>query len=317
MRVASFVAAGLLAVAPLEAQIVVGVLGGTAINSDDAGAVVAIDPATGAATVLGTPIAGESLTGVAQLADGRVVASTATFKGPSRLIEIDPRTGSLIAEIGPFLNGADPVVMHDLAADPATGTLYGVAVGDGKRGAGRPGKVEGAPLPTDRNAIFRIDPATGACTYLNGPGLLVGEFLAIGFAAGDPYLWGMPANSGDRYQMDPATATILAIHYGVPGLPEGTGAMGLGEGPTPAVLLISGCCTANVGNDLLFVETVEPGPMGGLIGPVGGSRRLHDLTLVRLGPAALAIEVPILGKQGITALAVLLAVAGGCLLKRR
>ncbi len=44
MRVASFVAAGLLAVLPVEAQTLLGVLGGTALNADDAGAVVAIDP---------------------------------------------------------------------------------------------------------------------------------------------------------------------------------------------------------------------------------------------------------------------------------
>ena len=77
MRLAVLICSGLLAALPAAGQTILGVLGGSAVGTDDAGAVVTIDPTTGAATVLGTPIAGESLTGVARLNDGRVLASTA------------------------------------------------------------------------------------------------------------------------------------------------------------------------------------------------------------------------------------------------
>lgn len=310
-RFAFFLLALLLATRPCAA-VVIAVFGGTALNADDAGAVAIIEQ-DGSATVLGTPIPGESLTGVVQLPDGRVVASTATFLGPSRLIEIDPTTGALVEEIGPFLSGTDPVTIHDLAANPATGVLYGVATGDEDRGEGS--GPEGGPA-ISRNTIFAIDPDTGACTFLGSPAS-TGDFMAIAFSTVDGNLWGMRANSSTLLRMDPVTTQVTQTIGSIKNLD--TGALGMMEAGSAISFLISGCCQDNNGNDLYIVETQAF--FGGLYGSVGGTRRVHDLAGVIVepgpGPAPLIVEVPTLEGAGTLALALLLGAAGALLLWRR
>ena len=193
-----------LSTLPAVAQTrLLGVLGGNAVQSADAGAVVEIDPATGLASPLATPIPGESLTGIAALPDGRVFVSTADISGSPRLLEIDPQTGDLLNIVGVFTDGTAPVVLHDLAGDPTTGMLYGASVGADLTAKG--GSPEGS---TSVNAIFTIDPATAVATFVGTPSPLTGGFLAIAFA-NDGTLWGKVSNAPELYRIDKGSGAIL------------------------------------------------------------------------------------------------------------
>ena len=321
-----FCLATLLAM-PAAGQNILGVLGGTAVGADDAGAVVRIDPDTGAATVLGIPIPGESLTGVAVTGSGRVLASTATFTGGSRLIEIDPETGALVATIGDFLVGSDPLVVHDLTFDPAAGKLYGLSIG-ASRAAIRSGAGDGQGTgggrgrggarfagsgssvaiaggsPTDVNAVFEIDPATAACTYLGTPTGAPTGFLASAFLNGS--LWAKAADSPTLFEIDPATGAIVNPVGG-----SGEGALGFGVlDAGTAQFVMSGCCENSTGNEIFRVDGATGNAT--LIGNAGGSRRVHDLVV--LPTRAPVVDVPTLAAKGTVALALLLAVAGAALL---
>jgi hypothetical protein len=325
MRLAVLICGGLLAALPAAGQTILGVLGGTAVTADDAGAVVSIDLDTGVATVLGTPIAGESLTGVARLNDGRIVAATATFEGNSRLIEVDPATGALIQTIGDFTDGKLLLTMHDLTVDPATGILYGISIGGDSRPAGRGtgggagsgagrrgGAVTGSGGPADQNAVFEVDPANASCTYVGTPSNPT-TFMAVGAAAGQ--LWGMGGGDATFYRLDPADASPVGT-TAVSGT-DGEGALGVGhltDGANPE-FVISACCENGIGNDIFRVDGNTG--VATLLGSAGGSRRVHDLVAIPgagPGPGTIIVEVPVLGSRGVVALAMLLAVAGSALL---
>lgn len=319
MRLALLICSGLLAALPAAGQTIIGVLGGSALGTDDAGAVATIDPNSGAATVLGTPIAGESLTGVARLNDGRIVASTATFEGNSRLIEIDPATGALIQTIGDFGDGKVLLTMHDLTVDPATGILYGISIGEldrpaGRGHGGRPGGgvVTGSGGPGDQNAIFEIDPANANCTFVGTPPN-PDTFMAV--AAGGGQLWGMGGGDATLYRLDPADGSEEAT-TAVTGT-DGEGALGIGlltGGPNPQ-FVFSACCTDGIGNAIFTVDGITG--VATLLGPAGGNRRVHDLAVipgVGPGPGTIIVDVPVLDARGIVALALLLAIAGSALL---
>jgi hypothetical protein len=303
--------------AALPAQTLIGVLGGTGVASADAGAVVSIDPMTGAATALGIPIPGESLTGVAQLADGRVVASTAGFVGDSSLIEINPETGALVATIGPVLNGQDNIVIHDLAVDSA-GNLYGVSIGVGtrrngdQRGQGHAGSLQG-PGPLDENALFTIDTTDGTTVYVGTIVNPTGGFVALAFGA-DGTLYGKPLNSPDLYTIDTATASILTTVAVNPSL----GALGLGSLANGDLVMIE-CCAANnvlgpppIGNEVFSIDPATGNAVS--IGLSGSDRRVHDVTIV--GVPTPTVEVPTLGSVGLWLLIGLVGLVGAFLLRR-
>lgn len=307
--IATFLAAAFFVAPPLAAQTILGVLGGTAVNAQDAGAVVRIDPTTGAATVVGTPIPGESLTGVAVLNTGRVLASTATFAGPSRLIEIDPDTGALIAEIGPFVEvqSGSSVVLHDMTVDPQTGSLYGIAVGGNRGGQGDGGGATRGATPQDQNALFQIDPATGECTYIGTPAATSGGFLAI--AALNGAIRAVPADAPVIYSIDPATGAVINTTPS-----SGEGALGLAVlSIADAQLISSGCCENSTGNEIYQLDDLTGAPT--LIGTAGGSRRVHDMVVL---PAPIvAVEVPVLDARGLMAMTLLLLAIGAWLVRSR
>jgi hypothetical protein len=316
MRLAALLCGGLLAALPASGQTILAVLGGNAVGTDDAGAVVTIDPNTGVATVLGTPIAGESLTGVARLNDGRIVASTATFEGNSRLIEVDPATGALIQTIGDFTDGKLLLTMHDLTVDPDTGTLYGISIGEtdrpsGRREGGRGGAVTGGGGPVDENAIFTIDPATAQCTFIGTP-ITPTTFTPLAAAGGQ--LWGLPASEPNIYRLNSSNAAQLGS-TAVTGT-NGDGGMGLGllaAGVNPQ-FIFAACCENGIGNEIFRIDGNSG--VATLLGSAGGNRRVHDLVVIPgVGPGpGVLVEVPVLGSKGILVLAMLLAVAGSALL---
>lgn len=72
------------------------------------GGLVTINQTTGAGTLVGIPLAGGGLSGIAFSAAGDLYGST-VGTGGSSLVRINPDTGALIATIGPItFNGARP-----------------------------------------------------------------------------------------------------------------------------------------------------------------------------------------------------------------
>lgn len=307
---AAFLAAASFVASPLAGQTILGVLGGTGVNSQDAGAVVRIDPTTGAATVLGTPIPGESLTGVAVMNTGRVLASTATFTGPSRLIEIDPDTGALVTEIGPFVEvqSGNPVVLHDMTVDPQTGRIYGIAVSASRGGQGGDGGgATRGGTPQDENALFRIDSTTGGCTYIGTPGATSGGFLAI--AALNGSIRAVPADAPVIYSINPNNGAVINTTPS-----SGEGALGLAVlSIADTQLLSSGCCENSTGNEIFRLDDLTGSPT--LIGAAGGSRRVHDMVV--LPSPIVAVEVPVLDNRGLAAMALALLALGAWLVRSR
>ncbi len=287
----------LVPVAPAAAQPhLLAVLGGTAVQADDGGAVVEIDPTTGVATPLATPLPGEGLTGIAALPNGRVYVSTADISGPAQLLEVDAQTGALLAVVGPLSDGAIPVILHDLAADPTTGVLYGISIG--------------ADRATDgfaSNALFTIDPATALATYVATPTGLAGGFMAIAFA-NDGTLWGKVTNSPELYELDKTTGAILSTVTLTPAL----GGLGLGN-VGDDTFYMSECCASIPGNVLYRVDRLTGAAT--LIGAAGGNRRVHDFVVA--GGLPSIVEIPTLGGRGLAILATVLLAAGGVLLRRR
>jgi hypothetical protein len=111
-----------------------------------------------------------------QTGEVRNVAAGAGFggSGTSELLQLDPETGAVLAELGQVVNGLGSTVpVEDLAHDPLSGRLFGVdaeAFGE--------------------TSVFSIDPATGVATLLADGFSLSSAGLALG-ADGLLYLVGI------------------------------------------------------------------------------------------------------------------------------
>ncbi len=293
-----FVVLAFAAIAPALAQShVLGVLGGGAVGADDAGAVVEIDPSTGAATPLATPMPGEGLTGIATLPNGRVYASTSDITGPAQLIEVSAQTGVLLDVVGPLTDDAGPLELHDLTADPTTGVLYGISVGAVRA-------LEGAG---STNAIFTVDPGTAVVTFVGTPAGLTGGFMAIAFT-NDGTLWGKVQNAPELYQIDKSNGAVLATVIVTPSL----GGLGLGNAGDDTFYM-SECCTGVPGNTIYRVDRLSG--VATLLGSAGGTRRVHDFTVAGTAPSI--VEIPTLGGRALLLFAAALLAAGGVQIGRR
>ncbi len=116
--------------------IFVGLGGQTGISTNN-GAIGILDPATGAVTVIGTPMPEHSISGLTFTSNGNLWGSTQIGGGlpptsgnpppttTSDLIQINPVTG---AEISSVLINADgtPVSIADLATQPGTNEIFGI-----------------------------------------------------------------------------------------------------------------------------------------------------------------------------------------------
>jgi hypothetical protein len=134
-----------------------GVGGEEPTNSDNIGALVIVDQTTVALTLVGTPVPGIRISGVAFDSTGALFGSTIGAGGPpitSTLIRIDPNTGALISTVGPITNGpGGPAIgIADLTVQPGTDLLFGM------RG------------PTDLGGgggkLYVIDKATAVATFV-------------------------------------------------------------------------------------------------------------------------------------------------------
>jgi hypothetical protein len=126
-------------------------------ESPNTGYLVQVDQDTGAVTLIGRPQDVERISGLAFDGDGTLWATslTGTPSGTVRtstLIQLDPSDGSLLATIGPVVDGVGgpPIAIEALAFRPGTDELYGA------RGI--------ADLGGHGGEIYRIDPATGVAS---------------------------------------------------------------------------------------------------------------------------------------------------------
>src|SRR5207248_9008498 len=120
--------------------------------------------ANGQGTLVGTPVAGTGLTGLAFHPDGRLFATTVTSGSPSSLIQVNPDTGALIANIGVINDKGTPLSIGDLSFQPGTGVLYGITSNAFSSGG----------------LLYTINLTTAAATFIGDTGLGVGG--GLGFA---------------------------------------------------------------------------------------------------------------------------------------
>src|SRR5206468_10603065 len=144
-------------------QTMYGANGNGALNR---GALIIIDQTNGSGTVVGTPVGGVGLPGIAFHPDGRLFASTVTSGSSSTLIQVNPDTGALIATIGPITDNGTPISISDLSFQPGTGVLYGIRSSrDGLGGGG---------------FLYTINITTAVATFIGDTGACQGG--GLGFA---------------------------------------------------------------------------------------------------------------------------------------
>jgi hypothetical protein len=185
-----------------------GVGGDTPSNSDNIGALVIVDQTTAALTLVGTPVPGIRISGVAFDSTGALFGSTIGIGLPpltSTLIRIDPNTGALISVVGPITAGpGGPAIgIADLTVQPGTDLLFGVRA---------PTDLLGGP-----GRLYIIDKTTGVGTFLGttprrrdsiafAPD---GTLYETGFVTGPPTLFTLnPANGAAL------TSVAIAEFYG-------------------------------------------------------------------------------------------------------
>ncbi|MEM7309945.1 MAG: hypothetical protein AAF682_24940 [Planctomycetota bacterium] len=189
MRHPSLLLATLLALAaPLAAQeyrLVGGIAAGSALNP---GALVEIDQATYAGTVLGDSIDSGGITGLAVTSTGRLYAVVRPFQGSleADLMELDPITGAILSQVRILLNGQN-VDVADLAIHPGTDVLY--TFGNG--------------------VLYTVDVTTGAATAVGPP--LAAPFAGLAFRpSGTLYVIFSDTLTPQLLEVDPADASVLS-----------------------------------------------------------------------------------------------------------
>ncbi len=125
-------------------ETMVGVSGGSGGGLANPGRFMTVNQTTGAVTLLGTPYQGCGISGVATNSSGRMYAVTSVHDNTScpnnpdstsHLIEINPSTGALIADIGPLLDAdGNGCAIGDLSFQPGTGVLFGLAANNSDLG---------------------------------------------------------------------------------------------------------------------------------------------------------------------------------------
>jgi hypothetical protein len=133
-------------------------------NSSGRGALVLVDQTNGIGTLIGTPVQGVGLSGIAFHPDGRLFATTVTTGNPSTLIQVNPDTGALIATIGVISDNGTPISIGDLSFQPGTGVLYGITSNTFSAGG----------------FLYTINLSTAAATLIGDTG--IGASGGLGFA---------------------------------------------------------------------------------------------------------------------------------------
>lgn len=259
-----------------EASLAGEILFGSQGTSGSAPSLFTIDQTTAAETTIGpiTAGTGDRFPGLTFDTLGVLYGTDLNTPGnPGSFYRIDPNTGAGTF-IGPTnLSGVNARV-RDLAAQPGTGTLFGVAF---------------IPVP---NSLVTINKATGALTLI---GLLGGAdpVRAIAFAP-DGTLYGV--GSANLYTINPLNGSVLTTVAlsGVDRAPDG-----LAVRPSDGLLFLT---LGSAGSDALY-RIVPATGVGTLVGPLGLS--IGDLAFqqasVPFPPSlllfVLGVAVVVLGAQ--------------------
>lgn len=132
------------------------------------GAIVVLDQQSGADTAVGDPTGGaDELTGLDFTSDGRLFAVTSTGLA-SALIRVDPDTGLSLGSVGSVSFGGQPLLLSDIAFQPATDTLFAIA------------EARQTPATVADHRLYRIDTNTAAATLVGDPGFTFSGGLAFG-----------------------------------------------------------------------------------------------------------------------------------------
>jgi hypothetical protein len=277
VRYFSFVLVGMVALCCSSAsgQSLIGVNGGSGGGFASPGAFLTIDQTTGAGTVLGTPLSGLGLTGVAVDSLGRVFASSGTTEsatnGP-RLIQIDPATGALIADVGRLQTaGGDDCYVGDLSFQPGTRVLFGILGNQGsvpRCGVSLGGGVGGY--------LLTIDTTTAQVTVIGRDPSLGNSNGGLAFAPdGTLYFTPCWSESGFIHTLNPATAAIITS---TAFLEANTCYMGLAVRPTDGTIFAS----YDNENDDNRIFTLDPVTGAREVVGLPGNYLVHDLAF--LGP---------------------------------
>lgn len=275
-----------MAATPGHAQeTMLGVHGGST-QSSSPGSVSTVNQTNAKVTIIGTPMPGIGITGVATNSSGRIFASTgsleATENGP-RLIEIDPATGEMLNDVGRLQTAAgDDCFIGDLSFQPGTDTLFGVAgnVGESPRCSqdGNPG-----------GTLVTIDTATAEVTVIGRDEDLSNSNGGIAFAA-DGTLYFTPCWSADSILLtiDPATANILTTTA----LENDTCYMGLAVRPSDGTLFASFNWVNRNSSEFVLVTLNPSTGVATLVGDTA-PEMIHDLTFTDAIGAAFVINAAI------------------------
>jgi hypothetical protein len=197
-----------------HAQLPGDLYGSVGRQTADPGAIVTVDQTTGADMLVGDPTGGTvGLPGMDFDSTGRLFAVTAdgldTF---STLLELDPDTGAVLNTVGAVTVGGQALRIADLAFQPGTDVLYGVA--SSRRVSLIP------PVIVSDFQIYTIDTTTAVATLVGDPG--VGENGGLAFTPdGTLYLATVGVVTLQLVTLDPATAavnTTVPLDRGLDGL---------------------------------------------------------------------------------------------------
>jgi DNA-binding beta-propeller fold protein YncE len=298
-RTVVFMVAVALAFSPVSAQSLFGVNGGSGGGFSSPGAFVRIDPLTGAATVLGTPMPGLGLTGVAVDPQGRIFASTGTTDGATngpRLIRIDPATGALLADVGRLQTaGGDDCYIGDLSFQPGTGALFGILGNQG------PSPRCGIPEGGVGGYLLTINTSTARVTVVGRDASLGNSNGGLAFGATSGTLFFTPcwSNPGAILTLNPATAAIAAT---VPLQDAGTCYMGLAFRPSDGKLWAS----YDYENEDNNIYTLDPATGARQLVGSPGDYLVHDVVWQEQPAEA----IPALSGWALVGLAALLLLTG-------
>ncbi len=276
MRYFSFVFVGMsvLFCTLASGQTLIGVNGGSGGEFGSPGAVLWISQTTGTGTVLGTPMPGLGVTGVATDSQGRVFASTGSTdsatNGP-RLIQINPATGALIADVGRLQTaGGDDCYIGDLSFQPGTDVLFGILGNQGDLPRCGVGGNEGSV----GGYLLAIDTSTAQVTVIGRDPAFGNSNGGLAFAPnGTLYFTPCWDDPGSIYTLNPATAAITSsTAFQDPG----TCYMGLAVRPTDGTIFASYDYQSS--DNRIF--TLDP--VTGARQEVGlpGNYLVHDLTFI-------------------------------------
>lgn len=250
-----------------------------------------IDAATGNASLVGS-IGFENVTGMACLADGRLVASArgdaVVSPGPSAiLIEIDPVSGagSLIGTIGDLNAGDDCGRMPGLTYDGVSGNLY--AYGDFCNAG-----FEG---------LFTVDPNTGAGTSV-GPTGYSGGGNGLAAEPGTGTLYATPFDFGSLITINPVTGAGTDVPGSAGNVPFRVNSLTFDPG-SGALYGSWNDSTVSGESYLVTINTAD-----GFTTTVGTTVTNLDAISFPCGPPPPPLIIPTTNKVGLFALAMLMLV---------